>query len=107
MKYRMIGVLFFASLSQLALAADINCRGAVSWLVADLPQCGGHMAFKTEATGGKNGKWMCTKSKEAGSVVLTALVAGKVVEAYIEGSDVSSCLDLPQYRKISYIILNP
>lgn len=90
-----------------AQSADINCRGKVSWIIADHPTCGGHMSFKTDATGGKGGKWMCTKSKEAGSIALTAMAAGKIVEVYIEGSDVSSCKDLPHHRKISYIIINP
>jgi|GEM_PF-6370734 len=97
----------FVCLTPFALSADINCRGKVSWLMADHPSCGGNMAFKTEATGGKNGIWMCTKSKEAGSVALTALTSNKIVEVYIERGDAASCQELPHYRKISYIILNP
>ena len=62
--------------SQLALAEDINCRGKVAWLMADHASCEGNMAFKTDATGGKAGKWMCTKSKEAGSLALAAATSG-------------------------------
>ena len=76
--------------------------------MADYPRCSGNLAFKTSGSGGKSGRWMCTKSKEAGSVVLAALAAGKTVEVYIEASDVAgSCTALPDYRDISYLILNP
>ena len=93
--------------SQIANAADINCRGKVSWLMADHTSCGGFMAFKTEATGGKAGKWMCTKSKSASDVALAALTNNKTVEVYIDGADVNTCDQLPHYRKINYIIINP
>jgi hypothetical protein len=106
MKKVLLG-LSFICLSQVASAADINCRGKVSWVMADHASCGGFMAFKTEATGGKLGQWMCTKSKSAGSVALAALTNDKVVEVYIEGSDVNTCDELPHYRKINYIIINP
>lgn len=106
LKKTLAGFLFLA-ISPLALAADMNCRGKVSWLMADHPSCSGNMAFKTEATGGKNGIWMCTKSKEAGSLALTALTTQKIVEVYIERGEAASCLELPHYRKISYIIINP
>ena len=99
--------LFFILLTPFAQSAHINCKGKVSWLMADHSACGGHMAFKTDATGGRGGKWMCTKSKEAGSIALTALTADKTVEVYIEAGDVSSCKELPHYRKIAYIIINP
>ncbi|MFD2165503.1 hypothetical protein ACFSJY_04425 [Thalassotalea euphylliae] len=94
-------------LSQVANAADINCRGKVSWVMADHPSCGEYMAFKTEATGGKAGKWLCTKSHAAGEMAVTALTNDKIVEVYVEGSDVNTCDEIPHYREINYIIINP
>lgn len=96
------------SMSQFSVAStDLNCNGKVSWVMADNANCGGFAAFKTEATGGKQGKWMCTKSKSADDVALAALINDKTVEVYIDGSDVATCTDLPHYRKINYIIINP
>jgi len=88
-------------------STDINCGGKVSWVMADNASCGGFVALKTEATGGKQGKWMCTKSKSADDLALAALLNNKTVEVYIDGSDVGSCQALPHYRKINYIIINP
>lgn len=89
-------------------AADANCGGTVSWAMADYPQCNGNLAFKTSGSGGSGGRWMCVRSKEGSSMVLAALVAGKLLEVYIEASDVGgNCLALPNYRNVSYVIINP
>lgn len=94
--------LFLATLPVFVSAADINCRGKITRIMADHPSCEGHMAFKTETS---LSKWMCAKSPEAGSIALTAITTGKTVEVYIDNSDTFSCSELPNYRKISYIIL--
>ena len=94
-------------LSQVATATDINCKGKVSWVMADHTGCGGFMAFKTEATGGKQGQWLCTKTDAGGDMALAALVNDKTVEVYVDGSDVNTCDEIPHYRKINYIIINP
>ena len=100
--------LSLACFTHLATAStDLNCNGKVSWVMADNASCGGFAAFKTEATGGKLGKWMCTKSKSADDFALAALIHNKTVEVYIDGSDAATCEDLPHYRKINYIIINP
>ncbi|WP_104403461.1 hypothetical protein [Vibrio penaeicida] len=91
-------------LSSVVFAADKNCGGKITLVMGDHSACGGHMAFKTEAS---NTKWMCTKSNEAGSIVLTALTAGKETAVYIDDSRISTCPDLPHYRKISYVIIYP
>ncbi|MEX0335628.1 hypothetical protein [Vibrio tubiashii] len=106
MKFKLVAFVAIFT-THLSFAADINCGGKVSWLMADHPACQGNVAFKTEATGGKNGKWMCTKSKEGSSVALAALTANKNGEVYIEGGKAASCSGLPHYREISYIIINP
>lgn len=91
-----------------ASAADHNCGGRVAWVMADHSGCGGFLASKTEATGGKGGRWICTKSRDAGAVVLSALLADKTVSVYIEASDVGGvCTALPNYRQISYVIIDP
>lgn len=89
-------------------AADFNCGGRIARVMADHPSCGGNMAFKTDATGGQGGAWMCTKSKEGSSLVLAAALSDKSVLVYIEGSDVGGvCPNLPHYRNISYVIIDP
>lgn len=89
-------------------AADVWCGGRIALVMADHPSCGGNMAFKTDATGGQGGVWMCTKSKEGSSLVLAAFLSEKTVGAFIEGSDVGGvCTSLPSYRNISYVIINP
>ena len=104
---KIVSALMICTVAPLVHSADINCRGKVSWLMADHASCGGNMAFKTDATGGKNGKWMCTKSSEAGTLALAALTTNKIVEVYIERGNALTCMELPHYRKISYIIINP
>jgi|SRR5258706_446332 len=89
-------------------AADINCGGHISFVMADHPGCSGNLAFKTEATGGAGGIWMCTRSKEGNSVVIASMLDDRTVLVYIEGSDVGGvCTQLPNYRAISYVIINP
>jgi len=89
-------------------AADINCGGRISYVMADHPGCNGNMAFKTEATGGIGGIWMCTRSKEGNSVVVASMLDDRTVLVYIEGSDAGGiCTQLPHYRAISYVIINP
>ena len=106
MKKAVVG-LGLMCIAQMANASDINCKGKVSWVMADHTACGGFVAFKTDATGGKQGKWMCTKTEAGGNMALAALTNDKVVEVYIDGSDVNTCEELPHYRKINYIIINP
>ena len=102
MKHIVFGFfLIFAAFS--LLAAEANCGGTVTVVMADYG-CQGNMAFKTTNSGSA---WMCTKSKEAGSVLLTAFSTGKAVSAYIEISDVGQCANLPNYRNINYIIIQP
>jgi len=98
--------LFFclSFLPSLAFAADMNCGGDVTVVMGDHPSCQGHMAFKTKSSGAK---WMCTKSKEAGSIVLTALTAKKNTGVFINNTDANSCSELPQYRTISYVMIYP
>ncbi|MGH1469979.1 MAG: hypothetical protein ACRBCS_02215 [Cellvibrionaceae bacterium] len=102
MKHLILG--FFLTLTSFSLfAAETNCGGTVTLVMADYG-CQGNMAFKTTQSGSK---WMCTKSKEAGSVLLAAFMAGKTVSAYIEISDVGQCANLPNYRNINYLIIQP
>ena len=101
----MVNLLLFSSG---ASAAEANCGGLVSWVVADHAQCGGNIGFKTDASGGMQGKWLCTKTKEGGSVVLAAIVAGRPVRAYVEVGDVGGlCSQVPHFRQIIYIIIDP
>ena len=65
------------------------------------------MAFKTTASGGPGGIWMCAKTKEADALLMAAQFAAKEVSVYIEGGDVSGCTTLPGYRQVSYIITTP
>lgn len=88
-------------------ASDISCGGPISVLMVDYPMCNGNVAFKTTATGGPSGVWMCSKSKGASALLIAAQFAGKEVAVYIEGSDVSGCATLPHYRNVSYIITYP
>ena len=105
---KLVGSASLFLVASFANAADINCGGRVSLIMADHPSCNGNLAFKTEGSGGGTGIWMCTKSKEATSVVMAAMLADKVVSAYIEAGDVGHvCTQLTHYRQISYVVLNP
>jgi hypothetical protein len=103
----LIALIASGSIVSTARAADIWCGGSVSALMADHPSCGGQLAFKTTATGGVSGVWMCARSREANVLLLAAQVAGRDVSVYIEGGDVSGCTALPSYRQISYVISYP
>lgn len=96
-----IGLLFLST----AGAADFNCGGRITRVMADHPGCGGNIAFKTDGSGGV---WMCTKSKEGSSLVLAVALFEKPVLVYIEATDVGgACASLPQYRDVSYVIVDP
>ena len=105
---KVIGIASVLLAASAANAADINCGGRVSLVMADHPSCNGHVAFKTEGTGGNVGIWMCTKSKEASAMVMAALLADKALSAYIEAADAGNvCTQLTHYRQVSYVILHP
>ena len=86
-------------------AADINCRGKVTW-VMDYPEpCDGNTAFKTAGTAGQ---WVCPPSDKGNALVLAALAADKVLEVYIDSQNGAfNCNNLPSYVKARYIIINP
>lgn len=88
-----------------AMAAEINCKGKITW-VMDYPiKCNGNTAFKTSTS---NGKWICPPSEKGNSIVLAALAADKAVEVYIDSQSGSyTCGTLPHYVNAKYIIINP
>ncbi|MCG7561481.1 MULTISPECIES: hypothetical protein [Pseudoalteromonas] len=89
----------------LANAADINCKGKVTWVMDYPHQCSGNTAFRTSAS---NGKWICPPSDKGNAIVLAALAAGKSIEVYIDDKNGSiSCSSLPDYVSARYIIINP
>lgn len=71
-------------------------------VMAEHPSCQSGMAFKTTMSADK---WMCTKSEEAGSVVLTALTTEKVTYVGIDNNNAATCPDLPNYREINIVII--
>lgn len=88
-----------------ANAADINCKGKVTWVMDYPRQCNGNTAFKTS---GSNGKWICPPSDKSNAIVLAALAADKSVEVYIDDKNGSiSCSSLPHYVSARYVIINP
>ncbi|WP_046007404.1 hypothetical protein [Pseudoalteromonas rubra] len=89
----------------LAIAADINCKGKVTWVMDYPQQCSGNTAFKTS---GSDGQWICPPSDNGNAIVLAALTADKSVEVYIDSKNGSiSCSSLPNYVSAKYIIINP
>ncbi|WJG07960.1 hypothetical protein [Aliiglaciecola sp. LCG003] len=86
-------------------ATDINCKGAVTWVMDSPSNCTGNTAFKTS---GSNGKWICPPSEKGNAIVLAALAAGKTLEVYIDDQNGTiSCATLPWFVSAKYIIINP
>lgn len=88
--------------SPMLFAAEMPCGGQVRMVMGDHPSCNGNLAFKTTASASK---WMCTKSQESGSVVLTALTTENSTYVSIDNANATTCPDLPEYREISYVIV--
>lgn len=88
-----------------ANAADINCRGSVTFVMDYPGRCEGNTAFKTSGT---SGKWVCPPSDKGNALVLAALAANKEVEVYIDNQDGAyNCASLPNYVRARYIIISP
>ena len=100
--------LFFALIMLFATqgyAADINCRGTVTFVMDYPGRCEGNTAFKTSGSGGR---WVCPPSDKGNALVLAALAADKALEVYIDDQNGAyNCASLPSYVKARYIIINP
>ena len=87
-------------------AKDITCSGTIASLMADHSGCTDEngkrqMAFKTA------GSWMCARTEMGSSMLLAAKAAERFIHVYItDGGQGNTCTTMPNYTKVSYLILN-
>jgi uncharacterized protein (AIM24 family) len=93
-------ILIFFSISMNSIA-EVDCYGKVTLVMGGHVNCGDHLAFMTDTSAGK---WMCSNSKTADAVLLSAQARGKIVhpemkDEYMVNKD---CSTLAHYKKIHY-----
>lgn len=105
MKFKLFMAMIVVILATNANAVDINCGGSVVYVMDYPGKCNGNSAFKTSAS---NGTWVCSTSKNGNAIVLSALVAKKALEVYIDSQNgLYTCATLPSYTPTRYVIINP
>lgn len=88
-------------------SATPTCAGKVIQIL-DWNYCDGHLAYRLDTS---NGKWICSKSSNSDSMVLTAYATGKKLSASLNdvASDTSpkvasSCEDLQDHHVPRYTV---
>ncbi len=64
-------------------ATGSQCAGNVIRVMDHSQQCNGKFAYLIDNS---NGKWFCTPSNNGGSIVLAALMSGKIVSSVFDDS---------------------
>lgn len=91
-----------------SFSKDIACHGEIVFIMAEHSGCTDEngkrqLAFKTVS--GSN-PWMCARTEIGGSLLLAAKVAKKSVQVYISDQGQGlTCQNIPDYSKVSYIVL--
>ena len=106
---RFIGLFIFLTLfSSFVIGADIPCHGKIVYLMADHSGCTDsngkrQLAFTTNSA---NNPWMCARTDLGSAMLLAAKAADRKVDVKISDQGQGyTCSNLPQYSKVSYIVL--
>lgn len=108
MKKLMMIFAIMLALSNAVWAGDIPCHGKVIFAMADHGGCiddkgKKQMAFVTSSS---SNPWMCALTDLGSSMVLAASLSNKPMQVYISDKNADhSCSSIPNYSKVSYLII--
>ena len=106
MKFEKAAFLLLITSSFYCNATEISCTGTITSLMADHSKCtdnNGKKQLAFKITG--SNYWLCNDSDTASSVTLSAKIAEKPLEIYINNDNGETCEIHPHYLKPNYTIL--
>lgn len=106
MKHLKLFIFLLLLSPSVATAANIACKGTITWVMGDHPSCKDENGKKQLAFKHTTGAyWFCSGSDSASALILSAKMSKAPINIYMNDANGGTCNVHQHYLKPTYVIV--